>query len=532
MKHILTISLLGIALIQAKAQTVKADIDALYNLVTTNGHGGAAGNQSYRVQYQGNKQQTLLIPTMLFDDDADSIAIGLNGERRILTGNADSLVRANWRTWHDEYDSVLHTLDRLIPLSVKHDKWEYHKNGADTVMYSMTFNPQGTERISFYHYNTRSAQTTIAPTAADINTPISHGCLEYTYMDDDGDRKEAVVSNDKPNNQGNNNDCYVMTNPAVTTLTPNDFHLLKQPFTIVAGKTNTILTFRHLCRTDEETIWVASEETVILDIRTGAQYVARRIIGSDARMCQDNIVRGMKDKVIEFQIEFPPLPRHTQHICFYGVPDIHSASKFEYRDKVFALNDIQAFHNITLGDSESTSLASLARRFRLGDVSVGWYSTERPPMPKPKLWKKAENYTGDDMDTYPRYTNTMLTPPHYIDRPYPTYAAWFTKDATYIACIEPCYWNGTYFSIPQWAEITTDDGTTLSLMSSGGYPIDTNFFVDVLAGNCAVFILTFPPVPLTTRELTIVGTSVATLSVADLLENQLLVKPFKPQVVR
>ena len=97
---------------------------------------------------------------------------------------------------------------------------------------------------------------------------------------------------------------YELRNPIVTPMDANE--------------KNTILTFYHLCKTNEERIEVANVETVIMDPRTGIQYLLRGIIGCDAKLSCKNIVRNLKGKVLKFQLEFPPLPRHTQRICLHG----------------------------------------------------------------------------------------------------------------------------------------------------------------------------------------------------------------------
>ena len=76
---------------------------------------------------------------------------------------------------------------------------------------------------------------------------------------------------------------YELRNPAVTSLDENDYNLLLRPLKLEANEKNTILTFYHLCKTDEERIEVANDETVIMDPRTGVQYMLRGIIGCDAK---------------------------------------------------------------------------------------------------------------------------------------------------------------------------------------------------------------------------------------------------------
>lgn len=336
---------------------------------------------------------------------------------------------------------------------------------------------------------------------------------------------------------------YELSNPVVATLDADEFAQLERPFMVEANETNTMLTFYYYCRNDVERIWVASEETVIMDPRTGTQYVARGIVGGNAKMCCDNIVRGKQGKVLEFKIEFPPLPRHMQRICLYGLPALNSIGEFSYRQRVFALDDICRLRHHQLS-SDVIDFTKFLRPSWKDGVSVGWYSRELPPKQTPKLYKKPAKYDIQDMDTYPRYKNAISIRPYFTDYVTPRFAAWFTEDATYVAEIECCLWNGTFFRIDKTAYIQQsltpnryeETSEQLHIISAGDYPIDgTNYFIDGLAGDCVAIIMKFPPVPKDTRFLNIwinYEASAVHLPVSELLANQYLVKPFKRTVVK
>ena len=148
------------------------------------------------------------------------------------------------------------------------------------------------------------------------------------------------------------------------------------------------------------------------------------------------------------------------------------------------------------------------------------------------------------MDTYPRYKNAISIRPYFTDYVTPRFAAWFTEDATYVAEIECCLWNGTFFRIDKTAYIQQsltpnryeETSEQLHIISAGDYPIDgTNYFIDGLAGDCVAIIMKFPPVPKDTRFLNIwinYEASAVHLPVSELLANQYLVKPFKRTVVK
>ena len=324
-----------------------------------------------------------------------------------------------------------------------------------------------------------------------------------------------------------------LRNPIVTPMDANEFNLLLRPLELEAREKNTILTFYHLCKTDEERIEVANDETVIMDPRTGVQYMLRGIIGCDAKPNCKNIVRGTKGKVLKFQLEFPPLPRYTQQICLYGLPDLYTDSR--YQKHFYTLTELQKMKPFVEKREEPTLLSLVSQFTGKPGIKVGWYSKELPPKQKPKLTLEPEGYENPKVETWPHYSNPLRIRPYFTEEPTIKYAAWFTAEATYIAYIDCRIANASsrYF-FPRDSYIQADGGEQLKLVSSEGYPTNKYFCMDGTSGDCIAFILKYPPVPLTTQNVTILidFTKAATLPVSELLANQFLVQPFNSKVVK
>ena len=326
---------------------------------------------------------------------------------------------------------------------------------------------------------------------------------------------------------------YELRNPAVTSLDENDYNLLLRPLKLEANEKNTILTFYHLCKTDEERIEVANDETVIMDPRTGVQYMLRGIIGCDAKPSCKNIVRGMKGKVLKFQLEFPPLPRYMQRICLYGLPDLYTDSR--YQKHFYTLTDLQEMKQFEEKREEPTLLSLVSHFTGKPGIKVGWYSKELPPKQKPKLCLEPAGYDVMKVETWPHYKNPLRIQPYFTEEPTIKYAAWFTAEATYIAYIDCRTANAlSRYYFPRDSYIQADGGEQLKLVSSEGYPTNKFFYLDGTVGDCIAFIMKFPPVPLTTQNVTILidYTKAATLPVSELLANQYFVQPYQSNIVR
>lgn len=328
---------------------------------------------------------------------------------------------------------------------------------------------------------------------------------------------------------------YELRNPVVTSLDENDYNLLLRPLKLEANEKNTILTFYHLCKTDEERIEVANDETVIMDPRTGVQYLLRGIIGCDAKPSCRNIVRGMKGKVLKFQLEFPALPRYMQRICLYGLPDLYTDKYSQYQKHFYTLTELREMKQFAEKREEPTLLSLVSHFTGKPGIKVGWYSKELPPKHKPKLCLEPSGYDVMKVETWPHYKNPLRIRPYFTEEPTIKYAAWFTAEATYIAYIDCRTANASSrYYFPRDSYIQADGGEQLKLVSAEGYPTNTFFYLDGTVGDCIAFILKFPPVPLTTQNVTILidYTKAATLPVSELLANQYLVQPYQSNIVR
>ena len=189
----------------------------------------------------------------------------------------------------------------------------------------------------------------------------------------------------------------------------------------------------------------------------------------------------------------------------------------------------------TKRENEPTLLALVSYFTGKPGIKVGWYSKELPPKQKPKLTLEPEGYESPKVETWPHYSNPIRIRPYFTEEPNIKYAAWFTADATYIACIDCRRANQTSrYCFPRGSYIQADGGDKLTLVSAEGYPMSKYFYLDGISGDCVAFILKYPPVPLTTQNVSILIDfyNTATLPVSELLANQYLVQPFNSKVVK
>lgn len=309
--------------------------------------------------------------------------------------------------------------------------------------------------------------------------------------------------------------------PEPKRISADEFHTLKYPLTITVNPTYTVMTVYHLCMSDEEHIVVASDTSALLDPRTGKKYHARRIMSGNALMNHDTIIRGMKDQVVAFQIEFDPLPRHTQKICIVGMSCLQKTNTYKYIDKVLELPHLS---NLIMEPATPT-MATLIARLSEGRTTVGWYSDDMPPRQRAKIDKKKNS---------PHITGVMKIRPYFTTDMRDKYAAWFTPEATYVAYITTCTTSSasyTFYKTPITPIMVDDQHTVYDITGSAPYPLDTTFTTDTEAGDCIAIIMQFPPVPLDTYQLyfrLISGKNPVRVDVSELLENQYLVQPIKP----
>ena len=158
--------------------------------------------------------------------------------------------------------------------------------------------------------------------------------------------------------------------------------------------------------TDEmRNLWLACEETAIVDMATGVQYRAKRTAPECFR--KHFSVKAPVGTALDFKIYFPKLAPTTKEIAIYGVP------MWRMRGTKVQINNTPTFH---------------------GTVTYNYDNA--PQIKKPTLVKEANNYNKDNHETWAVYTNPHLIKPVKEG----TMALWNTPEATYIAIAHEQNW--------------------------------------------------------------------------------------------
>ena len=223
-------------------------------------------------------------------------------------------------------------------------------------------------------------------------------------------------------------------------------------------------------------IWLASEETAIVDMETGIQYRARRTF-PDSCMRKHITVKahnpiitnekalGHCGDVADFQIIFPKLPETTKTIAIYGVPMWHLRGE-----------------QIQLDNRRITK-----------DLSNPY--DDAPQFKKARLVKEEKDYNKNDSETWPIYTDVHLIKP--VNKS--SFALWRTKDATYLAIAEKQNKMQEYYNFsddnPQERHLSDKIGGYYKLLKVIGFPTDKIFGVNGYSGDFFAYVMVFEPLP-------------------------------------
>lgn len=256
-------------------------------------------------------------------------------------------------------------------------------------------------------------------------------------------------------------------------------------------------------------IWLASEETGIVDMETGTNYRAQRSVPD----CMGKYfsVRTEEDKVLDFQIYFPKLPSKVTRISVYGIPT------WLMRGKVI----------------------------NISRTKTGYTAYDQVPDFKiPKLVSKEKDYDKDKHQSWEIYTE-----PHLI-KPVPegTMAIWRTPEATYLAVAHEQNWMREYFGIHPSTILGDDSGNQYKLKEVKGLPSNGHiFWMEGYSGDFIVFLYVFEPIPLDLKTISFLepdsepfsmwganwkGDSKFGLSIDELISNQKLFEYNKRRIVK
>ena len=257
-------------------------------------------------------------------------------------------------------------------------------------------------------------------------------------------------------------------------------------------------------------LFLAMEETGIVDLETGVNYRIRR---TEPECMRKHIgVVAKKGDVLDFKIYFPKLAETTRRISIYTVPLWSQYGGIEY-----------------LLTHENTPPKEY------DDV---------PNIISPTFERKGGKYDKDNWDTWQRYKDPHLIKPVREG----TMALWNTPDASYIAIAHEQNSLTEYFAITSGTMLIDHRGNRYKLKRFGGgkLPMDELFWIDGYSGDFLTFLLEFEPMPPSVTTFTYIepdfepfyvmfanpkGVVISNLNVSELRKNQSLFE-YHPRVIK
>lgn len=257
-------------------------------------------------------------------------------------------------------------------------------------------------------------------------------------------------------------------------------------------------------------LFLASEETSLVDQATGVQYRIRRTEPDTYN--KHFTVRAKKGDVLDLKIFFAPLPETTKDIRIYGV----------------------------------SCWNMMGTPVRIGNQFYGTaqYYDSTPQFHKPRLLREHLNvdkpYDRQNWDTWKVMTDAHLIKPLSNG----TKALWRTPEATYLAIGCEQNWTREYFTFEHDTKLIDETGHQYKLREVQGIPMDELFFMEGMAGDYIAYVLVFDPIPLDLTKITYIepagepfnawganwSGSVLTLDIKQLRDNQKLFE-YHPRVV-
>ena len=253
-------------------------------------------------------------------------------------------------------------------------------------------------------------------------------------------------------------------------------------------------------------LWLASDETGIVDLKTGKNYRAQRSVPD----CWGKhfAVKAKEGTVLDFQVFFPKLPSSTTRIAIYGVPNWSMRGR-----------------NVTIKQGKAKY-------------------DKAPDFKQPKMVSKEKDYDKNNWHSWEVYTEPHLIKP----TPEGTMAIWRTAEATYLAEAHEQNWMREYFSIHRGTILADESGHMYKLKEVKGLPSNGHlFWMEGYSGDHIAFLYVFEPIPLDVNTISFFepdsepfnawganwkGDSKYGLDINELRENQKLFKYNKRKVVK
>ena len=209
-------------------------------------------------------------------------------------------------------------------------------------------------------------------------------------------------------------------------------------------------------------LFLASEETCLVDQETGAQYRIRRTEPDTYN--KHFTVRAKKGDVLDLKIFFAPLPKTTKYLKIYGV----------------------------------SCWGMMGTPVEIGNqfyATVQYYDTipqiRKPRVEKEHMWED-KPYDMQNWNTWKVMTDAHLIKPLKDG----TMALWRTPEATYLAIGYEQNWTTEYWSFGHDTKLIDNRGHQYKIREVQGLPLDELFFMKGNAGDYVAFLLVFDPLPL------------------------------------
>ena len=219
-------------------------------------------------------------------------------------------------------------------------------------------------------------------------------------------------------------------------------------------------------------LFLASEETSLVEQETGAQYRIRRTEPDTYN--KHFTVKAKKGDVVDLKIFFAPLPETIKDIRIYGV----------------------------------SCWGMMGMPVKIGNNYYGtvqYYDTipqfHKPRLLKAHMWDD-KPYDKQDWNTWKVLTDAHLIKPMKED----TKAIWITPEATYLAIACEQNWTREYWGF-SWgndrANVLLDDaGRQYKLREVLGVPQNEMFFMEGNAGDYIAYLEVYDPLPLDMKTFT------------------------------
>lgn len=265
---------------------------------------------------------------------------------------------------------------------------------------------------------------------------------------------------------------------------------------------------------DEVTdMWLASEETCIVDQETGAQYRIRCTEPDTYR--KHFTIKAKKGEVVDLKVFFAPLAETTKEVRIYGLPNWGMmGTPVTIRQQVFGIWKPLDYDTIP--------------QLRKPIVEKEHMSEDKP-------------YDMQNWNTWKVMTDAHLIKPLKDG----TMAIWCTPEATYLAIGYEQNWTTEYWSFGHDIKLLDNAGRQYKIREALGLPLDELFFMRGYAGDYVAYMLVFDPIPLNVSTITYIepagepfnawganwsGTVKPNLSIEQLRENQKLFN-YYPRIV-